>query len=100
MAYKMKELSEQQKEKLSRILAKGNWRYVILYGVVMWGVMTAILFRVLMIYWKGNEEPFWGQFLSAETVFALIIFPIVGIGFGLAMWKVMQKTARKHGLLK
>ncbi|MDD5327859.1 MAG: hypothetical protein PHY02_08620 [Phycisphaerae bacterium] len=83
----MKELSEQQKEKLSRTLAKGKWRYVILYGVLMWGVMTAILYRVLTICWDGNKEPFLGQFLSAETALALIIFPVTGIGFGLVMWK-------------
>jgi len=96
----MRELSEQDKEKLGRILAKGKWRYVLLYGVVLWGITTAILFRVLMIYWKGNEGPFWEQFFSAETVLALIIFPVTGIGFGLVLWKGLQKTARVNDLLK
>lgn len=96
----MKELTEKQREKLTRILTKGKWHYVILYGIVMWGIMTAILFRVLMICWNSSEESFWVQLLSAETLLALLILPICGIGFGLTMWKSMQKTARKHGLLK
>jgi len=97
---KMKELTEKQKTTISRVISMGKWRYVILYGVVLWGLMTAILYRVLMICWNGAKGVFWQQFLSAETVLALIIFPVCGIGCGVVMWKGMQKRARKHGLLE
>lgn len=96
----MKELSEQQKEKLSRILAKGKWNYVLMYGVLCWGLLAALFARIFGILWHYKEAPFGEQFISEKTLIAFIVFPIMGIGWGFAMWKVMQKTARKRGLLK
>ncbi len=99
----MKDLTEKQSEKLIRTISMGKWRFVVLYGILFWGLISALLARILSILfdylWSYKEAPFVDQFISQETLVAFIAFPIVGIGWGLVMWKYIQSAAKKHDLL-
>ena len=62
----------------------GKMRYVILFGVLGWGLITAFLFSVYPLLF-GN--PFdWSRALSS-----FVAFPIGGIFWGLYTWHSMEK---------
>ena len=75
-------------EKMEKIITKGKWHFVLWRGVVGWGIPTAILFKLIMLFLEGR--PF-----TDGLVTALIMFPIGGILFGLSMWFVMIRTYNK-----
>jgi hypothetical protein len=65
-----------------------KWHFVFLHGVLGWGIPTAILFKLIMLFLEGL--PF-----TDELIIALIMFPIGGVFFGLLMWFVMKRTYNK-----
>jgi hypothetical protein len=66
----------------------GRTQYVLRFGVLGWGIPTAILFALIQSYRQGS-----GGFLF-ELIPALIIFPLGGILFGRIMWWMMEKIAK------
>lgn len=74
--------------RLERARAGGMWRYVILAGVVGWGVTVAILFSLFVGGWT------WDGFLS-ELKTAIVIFPIAGVLFGFFMWNLVNREWQK-----
>ena len=75
-------------EKWAKISKLGRTQYVLRYGVLGWGVPTAILFALIQSYRLGSDG-----FLF-QLIPALIIFPLGGILFGRIMWRVMEKIAK------
>ncbi len=55
-------------------------RFVVLVGVLGWGVSTAIIVQLIQVIM--GDKSFFDGFVSS-----LIIFPIVGILFGYGMWR-------------
>lgn len=74
-------------EKSNKILEQGRSKFVWRYGVLGWGVSTAILFSLLMAGAEG-----WDGFLF-KLILALVIFPIGGYVWGRIMWAFLE---RKH----
>jgi phosphate/sulfate permease len=64
---------------------QNKFRFILLRGVLGWGVPTAILSQLIKLF-TGEESFFDGILLS------LIIFPIVGVFFGYYMWKLESKN--------
>jgi hypothetical protein len=75
-------------EKWVKLSKMGRSRFVLLYGILGWGIPTAILFTLLQSYQNG-----WDGFLF-ELIPALVIFPIGGYVWGRVMWKFLE---RRHG---
>ena len=74
-----------------QIRAKGPLHFILLRGVLGWGVTTAILWCALMAVFtdKGRAQ---------LLVVALIGFPIGGVVWGAAMWYIAErKFARLTG---
>jgi hypothetical protein len=67
----------------SRALGRG--RFVLLYGVLGWGIPTAILFVLIRCYQDG-----WNSFLF-HLISALVLFPLGGILVGHSMWKRLER---------
>jgi hypothetical protein len=65
----------------------GRRRFVLLYGVLGWGVSTAILFSL----WQGYADG-WDGFVF-KLITALVLFPLGGVLWGRFMWWFME---RKH----
>ena len=63
-------------------------QYVLRFGVLGWGIPTAILFALIQSYRLGSDG-----FLF-QLIPALIIFPLGGILFGRIMWWMMEKIAK------
>ncbi|WP_409425713.1 MULTISPECIES: hypothetical protein [unclassified Pseudoalteromonas] len=61
-----------------------KFRFILLKGVLGWGVPTAILFQLIM-HLTGEQDFFNG------IISSLIIFPLVGILFGYLMWHSEHK---------
>jgi hypothetical protein len=63
-------------------------QYVLRFGVLAWGIPTAILFALIQSYRLGSDG-----FLF-QLIPALIIFPLGGILFGRLMWWLMERMAK------
>ena len=63
-------------------------QYVLRFGVLGWGIPTAILFALIQSYRLGSDG-----FLF-QLIPALIIFPLSGILFGRLMWWLMERLAK------
>jgi len=74
--------------KLEKLITKGKWQYVLLHGVVGWGISTAIVVTLIQQYL--SDKPFMEQIWLA-----LIIYPIAGIAFGLFMWNSINNQYTK-----
>jgi hypothetical protein len=77
-------MSNSESEQWAKFSKLGRTQYVLRYGVLGWGVPTAILFSLIDSYRFG-----WEGFLS-QIVPALVIFPVGGIFFGRCMWRLLE----------
>ncbi|WP_148300738.1 hypothetical protein [Shewanella marina] len=65
--------------KLSQTISKGKWHYILMHGVIGWGIPTAVLFSIFQSY--GDTTSFMQQIKPA-----LLIFPLAGTAWGALMW--------------
>lgn len=65
------------------------------YGVLGWGVSTAVVFSVVV----GWDRGFDLEWALIWTPLALLLFPLGGRYWGRVMWKVMQSNA-EHAAAK
>ena len=77
-------------EKWERTRSKGKWNFVLKYGVLFWGLGTAVLFS-LFIPMVSRTESFLGI-----LPFALVAFPIGGIVLGIVSWQLSEKAYHKQ----
>jgi len=71
--------------KWERTRAKGRTRFVLVFGVLFWGVLVAIFFSLAM----GALVP--GSQFGLILGLALIFFPIGGIFWGLSVWRLTER---------
>lgn len=64
-------------------------KFVLIVGVLGWGVPTAVLYSLLQA-WSNPLE------LLIMLPISLIIFPLAGILFGLAMWWVKERLGQRN----
>ena len=77
-----------KQEKLMRTVQKGMMRFVLVSGVLGWGIPTAILFSII--------QHFTGTPQTISTVaFSLVLFPIGGLFWGAAMWWFVKAQYNK-----
>ena len=77
-----------QFNKLDKVMAKGKWHYIILHGVIGWGISTAVLFSLL--------QSFTGEAAFIDVIgLSLILFPLGGVGWGVFMWSHFNKQINK-----
>ncbi len=77
-------MNEKQLKKWEKIRNKGKMRFILVNGVVYWGVFTALLWSFFMAKMSGTP------FLSYFCV-AIIMFPVGGLAFGFLVWKMSEK---------
>jgi hypothetical protein len=69
--------------------SKGRSRFIWLFGVVWWGVVTGLMWAVMMAWMHGWNE------LPLLLPFALIGVPIGGYFWGAWMWNRIEKQYRQ-----
>ena len=80
-------------EKWEKLRAKGKWNYILIYGVLGWGVGTGILvslFFPLVTEAMGSKAPFLPVF-----ALSIVLFPLGGIAGGYFMWTFIEKAYEK-----
>ena len=75
--------------RLQKLITKGKWHFVIVYGVLGWGISTALLFTLIKTY--ISSTPFIEQISTS-----LVVYPAFGLVFGLVMW---MKVNNQHNKL-
>ncbi len=68
---------------------KGMLRFVLLYGVLGWGLITAVLYSILM--WLFSDIG-----LHRILPLSLLIFPVGGVLWGCIMWWLSERGYRAH----
>lgn len=76
-------------EKWAKTREKGKQHFVLVNGVLGWGVSTAIFWTLLMEFLDPLEN------IWVRPTIALIIFPIAGIAFGHLTWNKSEKAYEK-----
>lgn len=74
-----------------RMVARGRRSFILRYGVFFWGVSTAIAFSLYQGFTLG-----WGSFLYWVSI-SLVIFPIGGWFWGVAMWRFAVRAQLDAG---
>ncbi|MFT5367285.1 MAG: hypothetical protein ACI8V2_002243 [Candidatus Latescibacterota bacterium] len=82
-------MNRNQYEKWSMIREKGKRHFVWFQGVLMWGIITGIMWSVAMAYYSPSEH------IYIRPIIALIIFPISGY-FG-SKW-TWNKNEQKYNV--
>ncbi len=81
-------MNEVQRSKWEQTRKIGRRSFILRYGVLGWGVPTAILFSVFMSLKNG------ASFLSVLPL-AIVLFPVGGIAFGGIMWALSERQFAK-----
>ena len=84
----MSEFSYSKQVKLERLIAGGKWRFILLHGVLGWGISTAF-FIYLIDHFLMNTQ------LINSFSQALLIYPAAGLLFGLIMWTMIKNEYSK-----
>ena len=78
-------------EKWEKLREKGKWNYILKYGVMMWGVGTAVLFSLIISFVIERETSF---FLILPI--SLVLFPLGGIAWGAFMWSFIERSCARN----
>jgi hypothetical protein len=83
-------------EKLDALIKRGPLFFVLRHGVLGWGVLTGVLFSIFFpLLMQAFGQRMTSHEILANTVRALLIFPIGGIAFGLLMWPTLLFLRRR-----
>jgi uncharacterized membrane protein len=78
--------ADRRTERRARMIKRGRRSFTLRYGVLGWGVSTAILFSLYQGYSQG-----WDR-LVYWLIVSLVIFPIGGWFWGVAMWRFVIRA--------
>jgi hypothetical protein len=82
--------SDPKWHKWERTRAKGRNRFIWVTGVLCWGVLTGLVWSVVMAMFQG-----WDR-LGVLIPIALIAFPIGGYWFGSNVWRKTEERYDEH----
>ena len=73
-------------------LAMPRWKYILIYGVIWWGIITPVLITLFeLIIDRKSLQQKWIEHLWTR----FLIFPLLGIFMGLFMrWMMTKQLAR------
>lgn len=77
-----------QKRTPEEMTARGILRFVLLHGVIGWGIPASVIFTLLMGFMQGKWE-------LSDALENLAIFSICGIFFGLWCWFRLKRRMAK-----
>lgn len=77
-------------ERWERTRAKGKWSFVLIYGVIYWGLGTALAFSVIFPLVVPNVS-----FMSVLP-WSIIMFPLGGAVWAVIMWALSERTYQKY----
>lgn len=72
-------------EKWEQTRVKGKLHFIWVKGFFGWGIMTAVLWSIIM-HFAQPHEPIWFR-----PIIALVIFPIGGLFWGNWVWSSSER---------
>ena len=66
-------------DQLAKLIARGKWHFILVRGVLGWGVLTAALYSMFMFFTVKDCN-------AGRVLVAFILFPVGGIFWGAFMW--------------
>ena len=84
----MKPFSDAEAAKWAVVRERGRGRYILVSGVLGWGIWTAVLWSFLMS--RGEH----GKSFLFNLAFAIVGFPLGGWAWGAWMWSSMERRYR------
>jgi hypothetical protein len=90
-------MNPKQMEKWENIRNKGKMSYVVIYGILLWGIPVSILGELFSRITKYGFtlDVFNSDHFVSSIIFRTITFIIAGIFCGLYMWDRMEKKHQK-----
>ena len=82
--------SQNRFEKWERTRSKGKWNFIVKYGVLFWGLITAVLFSLFVSLVLRDASFF------VVLPISIVLFPIGGMAWGLVMWNYTEKLYNKQ----
>ncbi len=79
----------EQRENWAKIRKEGRESYVLKYGMLYWGMTTALLFSIATYFFMRSDPWF------ITPIIAFIVFPLFGVVFGLVTWASNEKKYRQ-----
>ncbi|TNE63956.1 MAG: hypothetical protein EP335_08205 [Alphaproteobacteria bacterium] len=82
-----------QLDRWEKIRRGGRMRYILLYGVLGWGLPTLLLFSLIRGWVEGRVESI------LATVFDpmhLVIWALAGVVFGALMWRWSERIYERR----
>ena len=75
--------------KLEKIITKGKAHFILINGVVSWGLLTGTLFLISRYFLEGKQS-------LRSIILILLIFPLFGSIWGFVMWKYIKNKYSKY----
>lgn len=88
-------ITDKEKKLLARYeqqLAFPKWKYIIIYGVLAWGLTTGILVSLINLLVWGKS---FNELIRQELWITLVVFMIAGILFGYLVRKSLPRQIKK-----
>ena len=81
--------AEHRAERRARMIKRGRASFALRYGVLGWGISTALLFAFYQGFTQGWDA--LGYWLGIS----LVVFPIGGWFWGVTMWRFVIRAQSK-----
>ena len=81
-------MTDQQASSWAAVRERGRRRYILVNGVLCWGVITGVLWSGVM--WFQSHERTLPAFALLLGI-ALVGFPLGGLVWGAWMWRCMER---------
>lgn len=87
-------------ERRAHALRLGPIRFTLFYGVLAWGLLTALIFSVVapLLGFVPGEQAGMGYVdkVMRAAPLSFMVFPACGLLWGAAMWIVMKQVEAKR----
>jgi hypothetical protein len=77
-------MNERQAARWAKIRGKGKKPYVLLRGVLMWGILAVVLFTVIEILTQGTYSLDW-------MIIRFFVFALIGFLVNNRRWEIKER---------
>lgn len=91
-------MNPQQRQKWAQIRRMGKYRYLLVYGILLWGVPVALCYAVATTLVDNGfsiqpvlSSPLLRRLFVAKVFISLLLFPVGGSGVAWWLWEYYEK---------
>jgi len=82
---------DRAKEKWNKQKSMGKQKFILVYGVLLWGVSTSIIYGTLTIFFSSNPINHNILGILFRLIAYALIFGLGGILYGIVLWHTNVK---------